>query len=808
MFDHENALDPSYLERILGCALIDIMGKKELVKRGTTSKYVWVEKPKLYYFQPNTGEQTFRYTHRLLASLPDKLEWQGKWYQVFEKDPKLPNQFQKDGKFWIPDPDNGRVQAVFIYDSLVTMTPESRMEDDEKSPIAKTARLFSDQIPIVRPLLGRKRCLVVATNQERTNPMAMMGCFYPTVKVLFADGSRVPIKEVVEKKLEGPVLSYDSETGKVVPRKIVNWFNNGKTNDWLQFKIIGSEAPGFMTRFKCTPNHVLYDGNLQEKQAHEFKEGDLISLVSEKTQLGYNQKQVILGSILGDGNFITNKRKDDALKVGIAYGHKEADRDYVAWKYKILFGTEFTGKPNVDKKYNVRTQLFSEDWLKILYKEIKGFEHGDKHHQHRGYQFSQSIVDQLDILGIAVWYADDAIKSCDKIGVNSYTEEDALKLCNALNVKFGNGSFNFCKYVDKASRTGFTISLQLSSEMMEKVAPYIHPIFKERMLKGKWCRHINGEKVYPGRNITWGDLIGTRVDEVSYDQTNERFLYKGIINYLQKARNGKAQVTSDRYDLEIEGNHNYIVGDALVHNSPTYEPAGDTVKYASDIRIRISTCAISNIGAGKGQIMEEKCWTGNGIDKYRVSKIKTTKNKCFSPFRECFVRLWFENNGQPGHGIDPVWDTYEYLRLTGQITYKMGKYTLTIPGALDGKKVDWLGFKQIILDPNRNRIKSMLGINPDTPDDEVDLRLLCRKQIHEDIAFQKYFDALSGALGRCSDCISRNEEKCQVMVSVNQGCPNFQQGDPSENEQGCDYEQDNGSDNQADYGEPESENND
>ena len=401
MFDHENALDPSYLERILGCALIDIMGKKELVKRGTTSKYVWVEKPKLYYFQPNTGEQTFRYTHRLLASLPDKLEWQNKWYQVFEKDPKLPNQFQKDGKFWIPDPDNGRVQAVFIYDSLVTMTPESRMEDDEKSPIAKTARLFSDQVPIVRPLLGRKRCLIVATNQERTNPMAMM-------------------------------------------------------------------------------------------------------------------------------------------------------------------------------------------------------------------------------------------------------------------------------------------------------------------------------------------------------------------------------------------------------SAPNYEPAGDTVKYASDIRIRISTCAISNIGAGKGQIMEEKCWTGNGVDKYRVSKIKTTKNKCFSPFRECFVRLWFENNGQPGHGIDPVWDTYEYLRLTGQISYKMGKYTLTIPGAFDGKKVDWLGFKQIILDPNRNRIKSMLGINADTPDDDVNLCMLCKRQIQDDTAFQKYFDALSGALGRCSDCIYRNEEKCQVMASVNQGCPNFQKGDPGDNEQSCDYEQNTG----------------
>ena len=33
------------------------------------------------------------------------------------------------------------------------------------------------------------------------------------------------------------VLSYDPETDRIVPRKIVNWFDNGPTDEFLQFTV-------------------------------------------------------------------------------------------------------------------------------------------------------------------------------------------------------------------------------------------------------------------------------------------------------------------------------------------------------------------------------------------------------------------------------------------------------------------------------------------------------------------------------------------------------------------------------------------
>jgi RecA/RadA recombinase len=104
--------------------------------------------------------------------------------------------------------------------------------------------------------------------------------------------------------------------------------------------------------------------------------------------------------------------------------------------------------------------------------------------------------------------------------------------------------------------------------------------------------------------------------------------------------------------------------------NPEYEMCGDAVKTLSDVRVKAKK-TVPPPGRGRSEkksyIEEEACWDRSGVDKYTFSQFYITKNKSFSPFRECTLRIWFEEAGIPGRGIDPVYDVFEYLSLTGQI---------------------------------------------------------------------------------------------------------------------------------------------
>ena len=168
------------------------------------------------------------------------------------------------------------------------------------------------------------------------------------------------------------------------------------------------------------------------------------------------------------------------------------------------------------------------------------------------------------------------------------------------------------------------------------------------------------------------------------------------------------------------------------YGDPSYEPGGETPKFASDVRLRVSKRSIPQ---GKGPIEEEPCWDQRGTDRYVYSILRTIKHRCFSPFRETWMRLWFEEGGQPGRGIDPVYDTYQYLIMTGQLVEKKGYYGVTIDGFKGDKRMTWDQFKALILNP-ANQKES--GLN---------LRELCRAQFGTNEAFERYFGEYGGKLG-------------------------------------------------------------
>ncbi len=74
-----------------------------------------------------------------------------------------------------------------------------------------------------------------------------------------------------------------------------------------------------------------------------------------------------------------------------------------------------------------------------------------------------------------------------------------------------------------------------------------------------------------------------------------------------------------RFDLEIEGTHNYFVDGVMVHNSPETTPGGRALKFYSSVRLDIRR--IESIKDGVEVV-------GNR------TRVKVVKNKVSAPFRQ------------------------------------------------------------------------------------------------------------------------------------------------------------------------------
>ena len=85
----------------------------------------------------------------------------------------------------------------------------------------------------------------------------MYGCFSYGTRVTWADGTQEKIGKIVNQRMPVEVLSYDPEVGAVVPKKVVNWFDNGVTDQFLQFTRGAIRAATAKRSFGCTANHQI-----------------------------------------------------------------------------------------------------------------------------------------------------------------------------------------------------------------------------------------------------------------------------------------------------------------------------------------------------------------------------------------------------------------------------------------------------------------------------------------------------------------------------------------------------------------------
>jgi RecA/RadA recombinase len=151
---------------------------------------------------------------------------------------------------------SGALDVVAI-DSVAALVPKAEIEGEiGDTHVGLQARLMSQALRKLAGTLNRAGTTCVFTNQLREKIGVMFGCFHGDQSVVLANGSRRSIGEIVEGRLPVEVLSYDPESGRIEPRPVINWFDNGEADEFLRIRVTGG-ADGFR-EIVCTPNHTIF----------------------------------------------------------------------------------------------------------------------------------------------------------------------------------------------------------------------------------------------------------------------------------------------------------------------------------------------------------------------------------------------------------------------------------------------------------------------------------------------------------------------------------------------------------------------
>lgn len=193
-----------------------------------------------------------------------------------------------------------------------------------------------------------------------------------------------------------------------------------------------------------------------------------------------------------------------------------------------------------------------------------------------------------------------------------------------------------------------------------------------------------------------------------------------------------------------------------------YMPGGPTFYHNNDMRamtearhpksdeFELPKLGIKDIKSGENFSIEPSI--NGGIDAYHYQRIRIEKNKSFMPDRRVLMRTRKEHDGKVGDGVCETFDTYQYLKCTGQVTVRAGKLVLAVDGTSRGKKipdlygangetVDWQKFKELVED--RKTFKESL-------------RLHCARQIQTGYAFD--LQTAAGKNGIKTGAISEEAE--------------------------------------------------
>jgi hypothetical protein len=213
-------------------------------------------------------------------------------------------------------------------------------------------------------------------------------------------------------------------------------------------------------------------------------------------------KSVILGSILGDGSLIKQSKSKNAR---LQIGHCTKQLGYLNWKKELLnpFSTKIVearkpgpmvvcGTPCYNTGYFLMNTISHPDITSYYYK----YYHGGKKRVH------EDIINELDLLSLAIWLADDGSFSFQtnsktalrgSIATCSFTKDEIEILIVALR-RFFDGNLYIDNWDNRITVTGTKAINDLLDKITNILPKCIHYKFVPQRLNSK-APLIEGEDI-------------------------------------------------------------------------------------------------------------------------------------------------------------------------------------------------------------------------------------------------------------------------------------------------------------------------
>jgi len=520
---------------------------------------------------------------------------------------------------------------IIVIDSVAALVPRAEIEGEMgDSHVGLQARLMSQALRKMTGALANTGTTAIFINQLREKIGVMFGCFDYGTRVTLADGSQEKIGKIVNQKMDVEVLSYDPDAGAMVPKRIVNWFDNGVADHFLQFTVARPGGNG-RAQMGVTGNHLIRTpGGWQE--AGELLAGDKV-MISQAHRLSPQQWQVVLGGLMGDGA-LSPSRTAGSLGTRFRMGHGAAQLEYLEWKAS-LFGNIVQSRTT-----NARGAGFVDLTPLPELAPIREAVYWGDGHKYLSYDYLKALTP----LALAVWYMDDGSFSNRSKQLQERTRNGSgrSEICvQALSpgsrerlLEVLAGQFDLHPTLsERGARKQAVLSFaeEETAKLHEVVAPYIHPSMQYKLLerfRGRFA--VEPQCVEPTMLPVPAPILEVKV------KPRTRSMH--------------------RFDIEVEGNHNYLADGILVHNSPETTTGGKALKFYASVRIDVRR--IETLKDGTDAV-------GNR------TRAKIVKNKVAPPFKQAeFDIIYGVGISREGslvdmgveHGIvrkSGAWYTYE-----------------------------------------------------------------------------------------------------------------------------------------------------
>ncbi len=485
---------------------------------------------------------------------------------------------------------SGAVDVVAV-DSVAALTPRVELEGQMgDTHVGLQARLMSQALRKLTATLNRSNTICIFINQLREKIGVMFGCFAYGTRVTLADGTQEKIGKIVNQRLPVEVLSYDPAVGALVPKKLVNWFDNGVTDEFLQVTVARPGGNG-RAQFSCTANHqIRTPGGWQE--AGDLRVGDRV-LQAVPHRLSDLQWQVILGGLMGDGALSPTRSGHGAR---YRFGHAAAQTEFADWQASLFANL------SCSRSTNAKGAVFYDLHPLAELAELR----------HATYLCGKKVLSEeylkaLTPLSLAIWYMDDGCYTERAAGLQERTRDRSgrIEICvEALEttsrqrlIEHLADTWGIRGRLRQAGASGKAVMVfgkDATAAFQALIASSVHPSMDYK-LQSRFRGQFDVQPSFvPMRN----ELLPLPITKVGVKPPTR---------------------SMHRFDIEVEGSHNYLADGVVVHNSPETTPGGKALKFYSSIRLDIRR--IESIKDGAEVV-------GNR------TRVKVVKNKCSPPFRQ------------------------------------------------------------------------------------------------------------------------------------------------------------------------------